>query len=72
MAYRDAVQQFILGYKEGFQESNNPYIPEDVKQEMRQTHGVEGQHQNPAAPEGLSEARGDQHSTSDHKQNTSP
>ncbi len=36
VAYRDAVQQFIAGYKEGFQEANKPDIPSDVAQEMHQ------------------------------------
>eukprot|EP00887_Chlorella_sp_A99_P002635 scaffold6.g2635.t1 len=33
-AYRDAVRQFIEGYKEGFQQANRPDIPPEVAQEM--------------------------------------
>ncbi|GAB4820592.1 hypothetical protein N2152v2_007638 [Parachlorella kessleri] len=43
VAYRDALQQFIVGYKEGFQEANKPDIPPEVAQEMHQQQQQEGQ-----------------------------
>ena len=42
VAYRDAVQQFIVGYKEGFQQANKPEIPPEVAQEMEAARGEEG------------------------------
>ena len=33
-AYREAVMQFIEGYKEGFQEANKPDVPPELVEEM--------------------------------------
>lgn len=53
VAYRDAVQQFIAGYKEGFQEANRPDIPPEVAQEMAEQQRAEGppEQQQPAQQE---------------------